>query len=140
MKRIVLPLLLLALALPLKAQQDNRRPEKKKRADITELVSDLSAPQKRKIDAISKESKERVDALRASQRAVRDSIGMYMELEGDQSRQLYPLFDREAQLQAAVSREMYSTKLRIDEVLTHEQRATLRLSSHREGRGKARQN
>ena len=117
---------------PCFAQHDGRHPEKKRQADITELVDDLSAPQKRKIENISKESKERVDALRASQRSVRDSISLYMEREGDQSKVLYPLFDREAQLQAAVSREMYSAKLRIDEVLTKEQRATLRKATRRD--------
>lgn len=118
------------------AQHDGRRPEKKRHADVTELVSDLSAPQKRKIEAISKESKERVDALRASQRAVRDSISMYMELEGDQSRHLNPLFEREAQLQAAISREMYSAKIRVDEVLTKEQRTALRETLRRQNKRK----
>ena len=113
---------------PCFAQHDGRYPEKKRQADITELVSDLSAPQKRKIENISKESKERVDVLRKQQQAVRDSIRIYMEREGDQSKVLFPLFDREAQLKAAVDREMYATKLLIDEVLTKEQRATLRQS------------
>ena len=126
MKRYLVFTLLLAVAIPLMAQQGNRHPERKRHADLTEVVSDLTAPQKCKIENISKESKERVDALRASQRAVRDSIRMYMNLEGDQSRALYPLFDREAQLQAAVSREMYATKLRIDKILTPDQRAALR--------------
>ena len=122
-------LLLLLVAMPVVAQQrDGRHPGKKHQADITELVSDLSAPQKRKIEAVSKESKERVEALRVSQRSVRDSIRMYMDLEGDQSRYLHPLFDREAQLQAAVSREMYAAKLRIDKILTPDQRAALRKS------------
>ena len=53
------------------------------------------------------------------------SIILFLEREGDQSRTLYPLFDREARLQVAISREMYATKLRIDEVLTKEQRQTL---------------
>ena len=131
MKKYILTLLLLALTLPLAAQHDGRQPHKKKRAEITELVSDLSAPQKRKIEHISKESRTRVDDLRRQQNAVRDSIRMYMDLEGDQSAHLYPLFDREAQLQVSVSREMYATKLRIDEVLTKEQRAELRSATRK---------
>ena len=119
-------MLLIAVTLPLMAQHDGHQPERRKHTDITELVGDLSASQKRKVDAISRDSRERVDALRARQRAVRDSIGTYMHLEGDQSKVLYPLFDREARLQASISREMYATKLRIDEVLTREQRAELR--------------
>lgn len=60
---------------------------------------------------------------------------MYMELEGDHSRELYPLFDREAQLQTAINREMYATKIRIDEVLTREQRQTLRNASRKDKHG-----
>ncbi|MBR4738448.1 MAG: hypothetical protein IK058_00425 [Bacteroidales bacterium] len=126
MKKTIVLTLLVALTLPVLAQHDGHRHGKQRRADITELVSDLSAPQKRKIETVNKESRERVDALRASQRAVRDSIALFMDREGDQSRQLYPLFDREAKLQAAVSREMYATKRRIDEILTPAQRRELR--------------
>lgn len=90
--------------------------------DITKIVSDLSASQKKKLDAINEESKKTVDALRAQQKAVRDSIAMYIHREGDNSRILYPLFDREAQIQSSISREMYSTKIKIDAVLTAEQR------------------
>lgn len=120
MKKALLLSLLVVFTLPLAAQHGG------KHKDITELVSDLSNAQKRKIESISKESKERVSSLRARQKAVLDSINMYMEREGDQSAVLYPLFDREAALHAAIDREMYSGKLRIDEVLTKEQRAELR--------------
>ena len=90
------------------------------------MVGNLSAAQKRKIESISKESRQHVDNLRKQQKAVRDSIAMYMELEGDQSAALYPLFDREAAINVAIGREMYAGKVRIDEVLTKEQRAELR--------------
>jgi len=130
MKKHLLLIILFAVAVPVMAQHDgSRRPDKKKPAAITELVSDLNAVQKRKIDNISQKTKERLDVLRTQQHAVRDSIAMYMDLDGDQSRYLYPLFDREGQLKAAVSREMYTTKIRIDEVLTPAQRAELRKRS-----------
>ena len=127
MKKHLLLLLTLMLTLPLAAQTDGGAPvKKKKHPEITEVVSDLSAPQKHKIETITHESRQRTDALRQQQRAVRDSIKTIMDIEGDQSRTLFPLFDREAALQAAVSREMYTTKLRIDAILTPGQRATLR--------------
>ena len=126
MKKYLAIILLLALSIPMVAQE--RQPEKKRHADITELVSGLNTVQKRKIESISKESKARVDNLRRQQNAVRDSIRIFMDREGDQSSHLYPLFNREAQLQVAVNREMYATKLRIDEVLTKNQRAELRNS------------
>lgn len=130
MKKYFFLTLILLLALPI-AAQDPQHPDrsKKKRPEITELVNDLSVQQKRKIETITRDSKERTEALRRQQRAVRDSIRSYMDLEGDQTQALYPLFEREAELQAAVSREMYATKLRIDEVLNSEQRANLRAAN-----------
>lgn len=126
MKRYVTLAIMLLLAAQAMCQQPKRQPHEKKRADISELVDDLSAQQKRKVDAIGRESRERVEALRTQKHAVRDSIERYMDLDGDQSRVLHPLFDREAALQAAISREMYDAKRRIDEVLTPAQRAKLR--------------
>jgi len=111
------------------AQRPHREgPGPEKRPDITEMVSDLSSSQKSKLDAISSDSRKRVDALRKQQNAVRDSINMYMERDGDQSKALYPLFDREARLQAEISREMYATKVRFDKILTPEQRKELKNS------------
>ena len=126
MKKIFIIATVMALALPVAAQHPGGKHHDKKHKEITELVSDLSATQKRKIDAVSRQSKERVSALRDQQKAVRDSIGMFIDREGDQSRSLYPLFDREAQLQAAISREMYSTKVKVDALLTNEQRSELK--------------
>ena len=128
MKKITLILLLALFALPLSAQHEGDGQHRKHR-DVTEIVHDLNAVQKRKVENISNESRERVAALRNQQKAVRDSITMLMDREGDQSRELYPLFDREAKLQAAISREMYAAKLRIDEVLKPEQREALRAAS-----------
>lgn len=125
MKKYIIFTLLSALSLPLFAQHPKELPEKKNK-DVTELVSDLSATQKRKIESISKESKARVDDLRKQQKSVHDSIALFMDREGDQSHTLYPLFERDAALKVAIDREMYSGKVRIDEVLTKEQRAAMR--------------
>lgn len=118
--KIIITALLLAVALPLAAQ--NPQHEKRQQREITEMVSDLSTAQKKKLDVITDASRKRVDALRARQKAVRDSINIYMRMEGDHSRELFPLFDREARLQCEISREMYTTKVRIDELLTPPQR------------------
>lgn len=97
-----------------------------KHPDISKIVNDLSATQKRKLDAVTKESRARVDELRKQQQSIHDSIHLFMDREGDQSRILFPLFDRETRLQNAISREMYTTKVRIDKILTKEQRQQLR--------------
>lgn len=135
MKKTLILTLFVAVVLPLAAQQDKPHHEKKHK-EITELVSDLSSSQKRKIESISKESKERVGALRSSQKAVRDSIAMFMDSDGDHSAVLFPLFEREAALQAAINREMYKGKLRVDEVLTKEQRAEVRNAAKNKPRRK----
>lgn len=128
MKSRIITILAVLVALSCTAvAQDGAKPHgKKHHKEISELVDDLSAAQKRKVESITKESVERVSALRTQQKAVRDSISMFMDRDGDQSATLYPLFDREAALQTAISREMYTTKLAIDQVLTKEQRTTLR--------------
>ena len=63
---------------------------------------------------------------------MRDSIHRYMDMDGDQSQYLYPLFDREARIQTQISREMYATKVHIDQVLTKEQRKELKDNSKRQ--------
>ena len=126
MKKFLPLALALFLAFSLSAQRQDGQRNDQQRPDITELVSNLSSSQKRKIESISKESKEKVNALRASQKAVRDSIAMYMDRDGDQSAALHPLFEREATLQAAINREMYKGKIQIDQVLTKEQRTEVR--------------
>lgn len=116
-------------ALAQRPRHDKAKPEP--RPKITELVSDLNSSQKRKLESITTESRGRVEKLRKEQKAVRDSIEHYMDKDGNQSKALYPLFDREARLQAEVSREMYETKVRIDEVLTPEQRKELKEDNKR---------
>lgn len=121
-------------AMAQRSHHDERRHEP--RPKISELVGDLSSGQKRKLETLTSESRERVDKLRKEQKAVRDSIERYMDMEGDQSRALYPLFDREARLQTEVNREMYATKVRIDEVLSPEQRKELKAAGKRHHQNK----
>lgn len=100
------------------------------RPDITQLVSNLTDEQKGRLESITDESRQRVEQLRNQQKNVRDSIAKYMEREGDYSKKLYILFDIEARIQAQISREMYATKVRIDEILTKEQRQQFRKASN----------
>ncbi len=138
MKRTFILVAALAAAVTLQAQHPSHHEGKDKghRPDITELVSDLSDKQKRSIDAITSESKERVSKLRSQQKAVSDSISMFMDRDGDQSKHLNPLFDRQARLHSLISREMYATKVRIDEILNPAQRQQLKQNSKRRGKKK----
>ena len=134
MKRILVIALIMTLSAPLAAQQEEKGQRQQTHVEISGLVSSLNASQKRKLEQLTHASQQRVDHLRKQQRAVRDSISLYMEREGDQSAVLYPLFDREAQLRAAVSREMYATKLHIDNILTPSQRQELRKAGQKKSK------
>lgn len=127
MKKIITMMLAVGCMLTAaQAQRPHREgPRPEPRPDITEMVSDLTASQKSKLETIAKESKERLEKLHKQKRAVRDSIEMYMEKEGDHSKELYPLFDREEKLNTLIQREMYATKMRFDQVLTADQRKEL---------------
>ena len=111
------------LAMAQKPKGDNSH---KERPHIEEIVDDLSQTQKRKLNSIREESKKRIDALQVQKQAVRDSIHNLMQQEGDNSTRLFPLFDREGRIRAAISKEFYQTRLRIDEVLNKEQREKVR--------------
>ena len=136
-KSILLVIALAAFAFPVFAQRDNHSGQAGKPKEISEIVNDLTPAQKKRLDAITDASKERVAAMRARQKALRDSIRVYMHLEGDHSAELFPLFDQEASLQRDISREMYTTKVCIDEVLTPAQRQQVRQASTRQRQGDA---
>jgi len=128
MKKTILFLIVsLFLSFPLSAQgqhhngrKDNPPPK------IEEMVSDLSLKQKRSLLQIQEQSHERIGQLKAELGEVRDSIRILMRRDGDNSRLLYPLFDREGALQAQIAKEMYAMRTRIDAILTPEQLKELR--------------
>ena len=105
--------------------QAQHRPHKPQPVEnsVIEMVSDLSAIQKRKLESLQKESKDKIETLKHQHKAVKDSIQTLMDEYGDHSRELYPLIEREAALHAEISREYYRVKVRIDEIITREQAA-----------------
>ena len=84
-------------------------------------MSNLSLKQKKSLLEVRERSQNRVNELKAQLATVRDSIRDYIHRDGDNSKVLYPLFDREGELQASISREMYALRLKIDAILTPEQ-------------------
>lgn len=125
MKKYIVALsIMLALSAPTFAQHKPHHGECKP-PDIVNMISDLSAAQKKKLQALSVESKKRIDQLRKEQEAVRDSIGYLISQKGNKTAVLFPLLDREAMLQAELSKECYSTRVKMDEVLTPAQREEL---------------
>lgn len=130
MKKLSVILLALMLGGSLLAQTEGgkhrQRPGRPEPPKIEEMVSDLSAIQKKKLETINKECKEKTAKLQKELDNVRSNIRTLMNKEGNQSDKLFPLFDREAALQAKIAKEMYSTRQQIDQVLTEKQLAEFR--------------
>lgn len=125
MKHTTAFLLALLLGLTLMAQppegkhrSHHPRPEPPK---VEQMVSNLSAIQKKRLETISDECKQDMDKLEKELNSVRQKIRSLMETDGDQSDKLFPLIDREAQLQAQMAKTMYRVGQQIDRVLTEEQ-------------------
>jgi len=99
---------------------------------VEKMVSNLTAIQKNRIENITEKTKKEVSKLKNELHAIRIQIGGLNSKEGDQSSILFPLFDRESQIMAEISKEMYRCRLQIDEVLTPEQLKEFRNSLEKE--------
>ena len=130
MKKLLSTLFAILLCSTLLAQSpDGGRHKRHSRPEppkIEEMVSNLSAVQKKKLETITQNCKAKTAQLQKEMDKVRTEIRSLMDKEGDQSDKLFPLFDREAALQAQMSKEMYSVRIQIDQVLTQEQLAEFR--------------
>lgn len=100
---------------------------------IERIVSDLTDAQKEQLHSIMENSHSRLDSLHSMQNSIRDSINQLNDQYGDHSADIFPLYQREAELQVAINKEYYHNKLRMDSVLTEEQFFTLttKMRDHR---------
>lgn len=119
-------LLSLAIASPMALRADDH-PHKQQKCppDVASIVTDLTPAQKKKIEQISKDGKDRIHKLEEMHRQVRDSIRTYMDAYEDNSRKLNPLFELEAKIECDINKEKYSIKTAINRVLTPEQHKQL---------------
>lgn len=126
MKRTFIILLTLLLAGTLSAQQRQHGRPHKELPKIEEMVNDLSNAQKKKLNAIQKDARERITKLQTELDDVRDSVRTLMRMDGDQSEKLFPMVDRENAIRSQITKEKYKTRLKIDKVLTKEQLTVVR--------------
>lgn len=103
------------------AQSKHKLDRKPHHPRVEEVVKDLNSGQKRKIDQYCKERGEHISALEGERETLRDSIRTVLHKEGDNSKVLFRMLDREAKIQAEIGKEMYRTRLKIDAVLTPDQ-------------------
>lgn len=122
MKKYLSLVLALSFVVTLSAQAPHREDRHNgKKEKIEDVIKDLTPQQKSKIDAITQRSSKNIEGCRKQLQAVRDSIRFYMDSRDDNSSKVFPLYDREARLQAELSKEYYRTKVAVDAVLTPEQ-------------------
>ena len=138
MKRFILTAIAITLAFTALSQQGPRPPKErghKENVKIEDFVSDLSKAQQKKIDLITSRSTKIIDSYKQQLHSTRDSIRMYMSSNDDRSDVLFPLYDREANLQSCISKEYYRTKVAIDKILTPEQQQQLHEKMKRAKKG-----
>lgn len=132
MKKTILLLIALAITLSLGAQhRPHQHPREAPHPDLLEMVDDLTSSQRKQLLKAQREGHAKISALHAQLDQVRDSIRIFTQKDGDNSKILYPLFDREGNLQAQVSKEMYNLRLQIDIILTPRQLEQLRKALHK---------
>ena len=66
-----------------------------------------------------------LETFRKEMKVLEDSIDMLMKRKGNHSKQLYPLLERRAKLALEKDKKLYLSKVKIDGILTDEQRATI---------------
>lgn len=125
MKHLALILITTLMAFTLTAQTPEGGPHKRHHQPqppkVEQMVSNLSAVQKKRLEAITNDCQQETDKLEKELNTVRQKIRSLMDQPGDQSEKLFPLIDRESQLQAQMAKTMYRVRQQIDRVLTDEQ-------------------
>lgn len=125
MKKL-LPLFLLASMFYGVWAQDKGQPRSKHQNmcyGIESLIDDLTPIQKRKLERLSAQTKKNIGTLKDQHSRLRDSISFLLQQTASDAiaRELYPMFEREAKLNAKIQKEYYKTRLAIDGILTDEQ-------------------
>lgn len=128
MKKFTLFLFIFTFAIMPISAQSNQHPDGRqhKHRNVADMVDDLSSSQRKKLIKVQQDAHVKIDALHTQLGQVRDSIRTFSQLDGDNSKLLFPLFDREGMLQAQLSKEMYNLRISVDNILTPQQLAQFR--------------
>ncbi len=125
MRKLLSLALLLSLLYGLSAQnaQGNHKNQNNMCFGIESLVEDLTPVQKRKLERLSAQAKKNIGTLKAQHVDLRDSITLLLDAPSSEAiaAKLFILYDREADIRAAIQKEYYKVRLRIDNILTDEQ-------------------
>ena len=88
---------------------------------VAQCVKDLSSKQKRRINEISARYNKELRATKAEVKSVRDDIQVLMADKADNTEKIFPLMEREANLNLKLNKTMYRMKVELDAVLTNDQ-------------------
>ena len=89
---------------------------------VEEVLTNLTDNQRKMLHKLSKENKEYMDKYRKDRDQLEKTIKSLLEMKEDVSEALFPLIDMKARLEAEKEKNLYKMKLKIDEILTPEQR------------------
>lgn len=89
---------------------------------VEEVLTNLTDNQRKMLHKLSKENKEYMDKYRKDRDQLKKTIKSLLEMKEDVSEALFPLIDMKARLEAEKEKNLYKMKLKIDEILTPEQR------------------
>ena len=89
-------------------------------------LTNLTDNQREALHKLSKENKEYMEKYRKDEEKLRKSIGLLLAKDGDNSEILFPLIEMKAELEAEKEKKLYKVKLKIDSILTVEQREKMK--------------
>lgn len=131
MKRILTTAIGMLMALTAFGQRNQGSPHELRPHDepsIEDVVKNLSESQISQLETITSAHKKRVSQCRRELEALRDSIRMEMEKDGDQSAVLFPMYEREGKLMSDLSKMYYMGGVEVEKVLTPKQKKQLKRS------------
>jgi len=89
------------------------------------VLTNLTDSQREALHALSKENKEYMMKYRKDREQLEKTIKSLLEMKGDISEALFPLIDMKSRLEAEKEKKLYKVKLKIDSILTAEQRSEM---------------
>ena len=92
---------------------------------VETVLTNLTDNQREALHKLSKENKEYMEKHRSDTEKLRNSIELLLAKDGDNSEILFPLIEMKAELEAEKEKNLYRVKLKIDSILTAEQRAEM---------------
>lgn len=89
------------------------------------VLTNLTDNQREALHKLSKENRDYMEKHRRNVEKLQNSIGLLLAKDGDNSEILFPIIEMKAELEAEKEKNLYRMKLRIDSILTAEQRAEM---------------